>query len=274
MAMLKYKDPADGLWKPVPVGGSAGVVPNEVTIDPAQPTDGSELWLDTDEPVTSLDTYTKAEVDAGFVPVTGGGMSGPLMVPVPTLITQVGRWAEGTPRFATVAERDAAYAGIGGPSPGMECWIINAEPRLSYKTMWNGSVWALIHGDTGWLDISSLLINGWSVSSGYVYLRRIGLLCWLKLYSVIAPATANPIFMVAPTGFAPATSTLPVLTTDPSTIYVDNYVFLTSTNWNINGTMASGKVVRSITSYMCDVDWPTVLPGVPFLLKAEDEVVD
>jgi len=44
MPMLKYKDPGDGQWKPVPVGGSA---PNEVTVSATQPTDGSELWLDT-----------------------------------------------------------------------------------------------------------------------------------------------------------------------------------------------------------------------------------
>ena len=45
MPLLKYKDPNDGLWKPVPVGSTS---PNEVAISDTAPSDPAvELWFDT-----------------------------------------------------------------------------------------------------------------------------------------------------------------------------------------------------------------------------------
>jgi hypothetical protein len=44
---------------------------------------------------------------------------------------------QGIPPFTGAAARDSAYAGIGGPRPGMSCWLND----LKQRQVWNGSYW-------------------------------------------------------------------------------------------------------------------------------------
>lgn len=67
-------------------GGGSGppaevVVPNEVTISATQPTDGSELWLDTSEEAGVPDGgISQADADLRYVNVTGDTMTGDLQI--------------------------------------------------------------------------------------------------------------------------------------------------------------------------------------------------
>lgn len=70
MPMLKYKDPSDGQWKPVPVGGPS---PDEVVLQPAEPTTTPkpDLWVDTDE----MPSGTVGAIPIGTVVMFGGAVA-------------------------------------------------------------------------------------------------------------------------------------------------------------------------------------------------------
>ncbi|AOZ65105.1 hypothetical protein KDI99_gp02 [Arthrobacter phage Greenhouse] len=118
----------------------------------------------------------------------------------------------------------------------------------------------LIFGDTGWRDVSSLLINGWTASQ--IYLRRYGDRVTLKMYNVDGAAAAGvPSILNLPLGFRPphGTSTFPVYTqsTTISTVSVSN-----------GGTVnAPGGVTKYGAASFTEVtfstidSWPGALPG-------------
>jgi hypothetical protein len=64
-----------------------------------------------------------------YLQVASGDM--PASVHMNTAINQ------GIPPFDDAAARDAAYVGIGGPQPGMSCWLND----LMQLQVWNGSYW-------------------------------------------------------------------------------------------------------------------------------------
>jgi hypothetical protein len=57
-------------------------------------------------------------------------------VKAPTLLANAARWADGIPRFATTAERDAAYATIGGAVNGMQCVTTDTFTTWQYRNGW------------------------------------------------------------------------------------------------------------------------------------------
>lgn len=66
MTRLKYLDPADGLYKLLPVGGSGGgTAPDEVYVGPTEPPDPDvELWYDTSATSTYAQGPTVVSADA------------------------------------------------------------------------------------------------------------------------------------------------------------------------------------------------------------------
>jgi hypothetical protein len=137
---LKYD--GAGQWRP-----AALAVPSaEVVVQTAAPTFTADgIWGDITAPGPPPATVQQ------YVAKTGDTMSGPLVLSgAPTLLTQAGRWADGRPRFADAAARDAAYATIGGPLSGMECWLVD----LRQAQTWNGARWAPTGGVLPSLSIS------------------------------------------------------------------------------------------------------------------------
>jgi hypothetical protein len=81
---------------------------------------------------------------------------------------------------------------------GLAYWDESVGRReFSWDTV--NSRWQLVYGDTGWRDISSLAVNGWS---GTLYLRRIGALVIVNVLDLNgeATATADTVFTI-PTGY-------------------------------------------------------------------------
>jgi len=125
-------------------------VANEVVVADAEPVDPAvELWLDRDEPNTTGGLLDKVTADTDYVNVVGDTMSGPLVVTPPTLITHASRWADGIPRFATTAERDAAYLTIGGPVNGMQCQCAGFAQDY-YNGTWASPVGGAVAANSSW----------------------------------------------------------------------------------------------------------------------------
>jgi len=130
MAVLKYRDPADGTYKPVSYGGGSG----------AQTPVGMNDLTDADT-VASAPAVGDSLVWDG----TAWVPSGPAVIipPTPTLLTHASRWIDAIPRFATVAARDAQYA-ITGASNGMKCWV---ETPYGQEFTFMGGAWRLTGGN-------------------------------------------------------------------------------------------------------------------------------
>nr|DAK15117.1 MAG TPA: hypothetical protein [Caudoviricetes sp.] len=76
---------------------------------------------------------------------------------------------------------------------------------MKWIKMWGtgNTGWTVAHGDTGWRDVKSLLLNGWKTSGGSVLLRRVG-----NTVTLISPylglngsAATKGIFITLPAGF-------------------------------------------------------------------------
>lgn len=120
----------------------------------------------------------------------------------------------------------------------------------------------MIYGDTGWRDVSSLLVNGWK---GIVHMRRTLHDVKLQIVSLSAAEATSGTFMVAPTGFQLGLTSLG---------NVRGFVFSNTNPITMRSVNISGSATVSVTQYTtADVQllgsfewsthqpWPTVLPG-------------
>lgn len=120
----------------------------------------------------------------------------------------------------------------------------------------NNSRWQMVYGDTGWRDISSLLVNGWT---GYVWLRRINNYGYFQ-FSALNPAAATATRCIDfPNGFGP-----PVLATHHA-LYCSAHTAGAETSGTgvniLNTPTPSAANVYGHISYPIDGAWPTSLPG-------------
>ncbi|AZF98466.1 hypothetical protein SEA_BEETHOVEN_2 [Arthrobacter phage Beethoven] len=129
-------------------------------------------------------------------------------------------------------------------------------------TIWNelNNQSQLFFGDTGWRDISSMLVNGWTASS--LYLRRYGDRVTLKAFNLDGAAAAgNPTMFTVPLGFRTphGSSYFPVYTTatNVSTMLVSNGGTFSAPG----GVTRYGASAYTEVSYSTIDSWPSVLPG-------------
>jgi hypothetical protein len=169
---------------------------------------------------------------------------------------------QGIPPFATAAARDAA---IPSPAVGQHCCVNDLAVSISGLTQrYNGTVWEVIAGDTGWCTVTELLINGWT---GGVMIRRTGSVVFLKIHN----------FVTVPAGFADSSILLNPIPGFTSAFYNDfptttwsgktpvlTHVWESEASFVLritgNGVIASGTTLHGSFSYITDESWPTVLP--------------
>lgn len=118
--------------------------------------------------------------------------------------------------------------------------------------------WVVQHGDTGWRDISSLLINGWVASTTYgaPCLRRIGSIIYTRggIKNGTSPGALRPI----PAGFGTTGFLIvPTFTTDVGFRNLN-----ISSNAVIDGVPGSGENLLG-GSWPAGDPWPSTLPGSP-----------
>lgn len=171
MPQLKYKDPADGLWKPVPVGGAAaappaagagltgGVTSYEVGAGAGVVVAADTVALDTAftdtlySPVAhahTLDSLTDADTVTS-APAVGDSLvwngtawvpSGPAILtpPAPTALSHAAPYVDGIPRCADVAARTALFP---APVTGDRCFMEDTVQFVFYNHV---NEWTAIGG--------------------------------------------------------------------------------------------------------------------------------
>ena len=130
---------------------------------------------------------------------------------------------------------------------------------------WNdaASVEQLIYGDTGWRDMSSLLVNGWTLGSGgALQVRRVGYQVYWRAYNLVGTAATSSIFVAVPSGFGYETFSNRLPTTDGTavtSVLVNN---TTGIGANVNVPIAVAFASNfSNWNYPTAQPWPTALPG-------------
>lgn len=125
--------------------------------------------------------------------------------------------------------------------------------------------------DTGWRNISSLLVNGFS---GSVFIRRIGWDVHIML-DFVSRALAFPstmgIVAAAPSGFGPPFELMdyscPVFNLATATAPAGSVAYVggqkVNTNWIVAYNWPAGCIVTQYWSYATRDTWPTTLPGTP-----------
>ena len=123
-------------------------------------------------------------------------------------------------------------------------------------------------GDTGWRDVSSLLVNGWV---GSAQLRRVGGVCELKFNNLDPAAATNQNVLTIPSGFrqsgaTPAVTALACGTSATSiigsTVQLCNYAG-TATSHAVRVDNSAPNPCRGNLVWTASSTWPTSLPGTP-----------
>lgn len=121
----------------------------------------------------------------------------------------------------------------------------------------------MLYGNTGWRDISGLLINGWT---GNAWIRRDTNLVTLRVHA-LSPATATGTTFLAPiTGFGWSTISTrgprPVFHTTDSPASL--YRFASSgLGFQIQQSVPVNLSLFGDTSWHSNDPWPATLPGLP-----------
>lgn len=115
----------------------------------------------------------------------------------------------------------------------------------------------LIYGDTGWRDISGLLLNGWT---GTVFLRRLGHTVFLRHNALNRASATGANFMTVPAGFASGASDALSIVTRPVTGSTPAYGSLSG--GTLGYTLTDGEPRASQLSWPTTDAWPTSLPGI------------
>ncbi len=152
------------------------------------PTGIQELAFDVEDTLSS-DYLTKA----------GGSLTGALTVPY---------GIDGGIHIGGSGPRD--MAGTGSPegvvtAPVGSTWrdtnATTGAIRWIKASGAGNTGWRVEYGDTGWRDVSASLINGWTTN--VVYLRRLGSLVYLSVYSLVGTSASANQFYALPSGFRP-----------------------------------------------------------------------
>lgn len=172
----------------------------------------------------------------------------------------------------TVAAGGSATATFTGTSPnkvlnlGLPAGVAgNATVRFSttagkaiYLTEPGTANEHLIQGDTGWRDISSLLINGWT---GAARIRRVGRLVTVTFGALAAATATNAIAINLPAGFKYVNADdVRVLLHNAGTTWRRTFGNTSFMAISISSYVAGDSLFGSF-SFVNDEVWPTTLPG-------------
>jgi hypothetical protein len=122
-------------------------------------------------------------------------------------------------------------------------------------------------GDTGWRNVSSLLLNGWTQSGGVVLLRRQGrrVTLWIAGTSnqgIDASAATSNVFLRSPSGFSLGTSPTNAryYFMDVDGVLVKTYTANDDLGASGFGTAVKVQTMGEQTWHTADA-WPSTLPG-------------
>ena len=166
---------------------------------------------------------------------------------------------------------------------GMPNGVVTASPGTYYtdtagtngawrwlKTSGTGNTgWTVVYGDTGWRDLTALLLNGFTAS--VVQIRRYRDTVTLRVATLNGTESTSATFLATPSGLLPQANigaafngSLGNGVRSDSSLSIDNY----GNGWMKMQGSRSTVVAQTVSQYVSwpantNVAWPTTLPGSP-----------
>ena len=137
--------------------------------------------------------------------------------------------------------------------------ITNGAMRWAKKSGAGNTGWVCSDGDTGWREVSSLLVNGWT---GLVYVKRTPELLTIQVEGLSAAAATDATVLTLPVGFrGPAIGTGARMVFHTTTTSLRRFIL------NSSGVLSYLPAVpEAVTLYgqsftPPSISWSTTLPG-------------
>lgn len=149
--------------------------------------------------------------------------------------------------------------------------ITNGASSWIKKSGTGNTGWQVLEGDTGWRDVTSSLINGWTASS--VLIRRTGSDVSLRVDALSASGMTAIGFLASITGFNVSSFASPLsanserqfltTATNPAAVWRATNSTSGSTNqWQIQGATTGLATLYGTINFSTNDAWPSTLPGV------------
>ena len=179
--------------------------------------------------------------------------SGKLVVDADGIPVELGYRGTGSPEGKVTASVGSIYTDTAATNGAIR-WI---------KTRGTGSTgWRVEYGDTGWRNISSLMVNDWG---GSVYVRRINASVELRAEGLTRSETSHTI-MTLPAGFLPDPAAgygfrFTLHQADP-TASQTRFRILSNILTTVNSSTVPGPYYGTAVWTISEL-WPATLPGTP-----------
>lgn len=238
-----------GQTGPQGVPGPAGPKGDPGTTDYNQLDNKPDLTTKADK--TYVDTKLQDKVNK-----SGDTMTGNLIVPSITINGSSFLTGTGFPNGVVAAPVGSIYV-----DKNLTCGA-----ALWAKKTGNGNTgWEVSAGDTGWRNVTSLLINGWvGFFAKSVYIRRVNSDVRLNIDGAKADSATAQVLIKVPLGFMSSGKggnvrfLLHSINTNPTQIYRG---YISGRDVNINGVVKQRLDIFGGLRFTTDDPWPTELPG-------------
>ena len=121
----------------------------------------------------------------------------------------------------------------------------------------------LVYGDTGWRDVTTLLLNGWSTTTR-VMLRRLTYKVMVSIDALNPAAATDTAFLELPSGFALEPAAGRFLLHTAATPTVAYRTLLSSNRIQVPGVTSSVSLLYGTFETSTSQAWPGALPGTPY----------
>lgn len=120
----------------------------------------------------------------------------------------------------------------------------------------NNERWQMIYGDTGWRDVNSLLINGWTGVGSGVRIRRVGLMVTVTVASASGVGASSDHALTLPVGFAQGVI-IPM-----AGFAASSFLAAFVSGDAVTLQTRDGAAYADVT-FPTNQPWPATLPGTP-----------
>lgn len=161
-------------------------------------------------------------------------------------------YGTGFPNGVVTAPTGRIYIDNNGTN-GVSSWI--------KKSGTGNTGWQVLEGDTGWRNIGTWLVNGWTAIQART--RRVNGTAYFGFEALNAATMTNIVFLDVPLGFrssVPAYSDRQFITTAASPAQVWR-VTAQSAAMSVQGATTGLALTYGAIDYLTNDAWPTTLPG-------------
>ena len=208
-------------------------------------------------------TFPYADLAADNWSIAGRNGSGQIVTATPTsaghavtkayVDAKVPIYGTGFPNGVVTAPTGSIY---------IDTAVTNGASSWIKKSGTGNTGWQVLEGDTGWRNISGLLVNGWTALT--LHIRRLNNVVYLRAVGMNNSSATTSTFLTLPAGFL-TDQRIPFFATNSETgtssvLWVGQVVYDDTCKFPITPSISVGFAV---SPFVANDAYPTTLPGTP-----------